>query len=126
MKAKTTRIISMVLMIIPGLVLIAGGSMKLAHAEPEPVMQFLNKAGFGGCITVLGLTELIIAALFLYPKTNKIGFLLLSCYFSGAFSLELSAGAPPASVIFIALAWVSMFLKDKDMFLSVPAAGKNV
>jgi hypothetical protein len=69
--------------------------------------------------------ELLIAALILYPKTNKIGFLLVSCYFGGALSIELAAGEPPFSAIFLALLWISMFLKNKDMFLPSPTAEKK-
>jgi hypothetical protein len=114
---KTTRIISIVLMAIPVLVLLMGGVMKLAGAEPAVVMQFLTRVGFGGYIKVLGSMELAIAALIIYPLTNKIGFLLASCYFGGAFCLEISGGQPPASTIFLGMLWVSMYLRDRSMFL---------
>jgi hypothetical protein len=120
MTAKTRRIISLTLMVIPSLVLIAGGVMKIIDAEPEQVMQFLNQAGFGLYIKVLGFTGLLIAALFLYPKTEKVGFLLAICYFSGALSLEIGAGAAPASAFFLVLSWASMFLRHKEMFVSAP------
>lgn len=119
MTTKTKSILSNLLMGLPTLVLIMGGVMKILGKEPESVMQFLTKAGFGPCIQVLGLCELFIAGLLIYPKTNKIGFLFAICYFSGAFSLELSGGMFPASTIFIALLWIGIFLKDRGMFLSV-------
>ena len=117
---KTTRIFSIILMAIPSIVLIMGGVMKIIGAEPESVMQFLTKMGFGNYITVLGLTELIIAGLFMYPKTNKIGFLLASCYFAGALCLEIAGGQVIASSIFLAILWIGMFLRNKEVFLSVP------
>lgn len=119
MTAKTKRIISTIIMVIPAFILIMGGVMKIIDAEPQTVMDFLNKAGFGNYITLLGLTELIIAALFIYPKTNRVGFFLAISYFSGALSLELSAAAPPASAIFLVLLWVAMFLKNKQLFFPV-------
>ncbi|SFD87963.1 DoxX-like family protein [Chitinophaga sp. CF118] len=121
MTDKTKRIISIILMAIPTLVLIMGGVMKLIGAEPESVVQFLTKYGFGSHLKVLGVTELIIASLLIYPKTNKIGFLLASCYLGGAFCLELSGGQPPASTIFLTLLWISMFLSNKEMFLPLSA-----
>jgi hypothetical protein len=117
MTVKTKRILSMVLMAIPAIVLMMGGVMKLIGAEPESVMQFLTKSGFGNYIKALGATELIIAALLLYPVTNKTGFLLASCYFGGALCLEISGGQPPASALFLAILWCAMFLKSKEMFL---------
>jgi hypothetical protein len=117
MTDKTKRIISIILMAIPFLVLVMGGVMKLIGAEPESVVQFLTKSGFGSYIKLLGITELVIAALLIYPKTIKIGFLLASCYLGGAFCLELSGGQPPVSTIFLAILWIGMFLRRKEMFL---------
>lgn len=117
MTVKTKRILSIVLMAIPAIVLIMGGVMKLIGAEPESVMQFLTKSGFGNYIKALGATELVIAALLLYRVTNKIGFLLASCYFGGALCLEISGGQPLASTVFLAILWCSMFLRSKEMFL---------
>jgi len=122
MTAKTKNIVSKVLIIIPALVLIIGGVMKIIGAEPAMAVQFLTKAGFGSSIKLLGVAELIIAALILYPKTNKIGFLLASCYLGGAFCLELGGAQPPASACFLAILWIGMFLKDRAMFVS--AVGK--
>ncbi|HEY8957019.1 hypothetical protein [Chitinophaga sp.] len=121
MTIKAKRILSMVLMAIPVLVLILGGVMKLVDAEPASVVQFLTKYGFGSYMKLLGAGELIIAGLLLYPATNKIGFLLASCYLGGAFCLEISGSQPPASAVFLAILWAGMFLKSKEMFL--PAQG---
>lgn len=119
MKTKTQRILSIVLMAIPTLVLIAGGTMKLMDKEPETVVQFLTEAGFGSYMALLGLTGIIIAALLIFPKTKKIGFLLASCYFSGALSLEISGGQAPVSAGFLVILWVSMFLGYREVFLPV-------
>ncbi|PBQ32969.1 hypothetical protein CNR22_14695 [Sphingobacteriaceae bacterium] len=117
MATKLKRITSALLIGLPTLVLIMGGVAKILGKEPETVMQFLTKTGFGSCIEILGLSELLIAALLIYPKTLKVGFLFAICYFSGAFSLELSGGIFPASTLFIALLWIGMFVKEKAMFL---------
>src|SRR3954463_462511 len=108
MNAKTTRVLSTILMGIPALVLIIGGISKILHAEPEPIMQFLKQSGFGNHVLELGLTELLIVSLLLYPKSNKIGFLLASCYFGGALCLELGSRHFSAAGIFLSLLWISM------------------
>jgi hypothetical protein len=118
MNTKTKNIISIILMALPAFVLIMGGLMKVLGKEPESVMQFLTGHGFGNYIMALGFTELIIAALFIYSKTTKIGFLLASCYFGGALCLEISGGQPLASAIFLTILWTAMFLRNKEMFLS--------
>jgi DoxX-like family len=117
MTPKTKRVISQILTGIPVFVLLLGGIMKIVGKEPETVMQFLTKSGFGNYLIPLGLTEVTIAALVTIPKTTKIGFLLASCYFSGALCLEISGGQPTASVLFLVLLWIGLFLKNKEMFV---------
>lgn len=118
MTIQAKRIIAILLMALPTLVLVIGGTMKLIGAEPESVMQFLTNAGFSHhSILLLGLTELLIAALLIYPKTNKIGFLLASGYFSGAFCLELAGHQIPAAAVFLMILWTAMYLKNKAMFV---------
>lgn len=115
MSAKTKRIISIILMIIPSLMLIMSGIMKLTGAEQ--VVTGLTKAGLGNLITFIGVIELLSVALFLYPKTYKIGFLLLCSYLGGAMCIELAGGQPPIAAVFIAIIWISVFLREKNMLL---------
>ena len=118
MTNKTTRIISILLMAIPSLMLVMSGVMKLM-AAPQIVEGF-NKIGLGSYTTFIGIIELISVALFVYPKTSRIGFLLLCCYLGGALSIELAAGQKPMAAILLVLLWISVFLTNKAMFL-VPA-----
>ena len=118
MATKTTRIISTVLMAMPALVLMWGGLMKLIGREPAVVVDFLTRAGYGEYMVLLGVGSILIAALLLYPRTSKIGFLLASCYFASALGLEISGGQPPVSAGFIIILWIGMYLKHREMFLS--------
>lgn len=115
MTTKTKRIISIVLMIIPSLMLLMSSVMKLIGAEQ--VVTGLTKAGLGNFITLIGVIELLSVALFLYPKTYKIGFLLLCSYLGGAMCIELAGGQPPMAAVFIAIIWISVYLRDKNIFL---------
>ncbi|MBA3681273.1 MAG: DoxX family protein [Bacteroidetes bacterium] len=115
MSAKTKRIISIILMVIPSLMLIMSGIMKVTGAEQ--IVTGLTKAGLGNFIMLIGIIELVSVALFLYPKTYKIGFLLLCSYLGGALCIELAGGQPPMAAIFIALIWISVFLRDKNMLV---------
>jgi hypothetical protein len=117
MTTKTKTILANVLIAIPTFVLTMGGFVKVIDKEPETVVQFLTKAGFGNYMLYLGLGELIIAALLAFPKTNKIGFLLAGSYFGGALCLEISGGQPPVSAAFLTILWVGMFLKKQEVFL---------
>jgi hypothetical protein len=75
----------------------------------------------GPYITLLGIMQLIFVALFLYPKTMKLGFALLSCYLAGALAAELSHDGPMQNAaIPLAFLWIAAFLRDHTVFL--PAA----
>ncbi len=120
MSTKATRILSMVLMVIPSLMLIMSAVMKLAGAEQ--VVTGLGKAGLGSFIKLFGIIELVSVALFIYPKTYKVGFFLLCSYLGGAMSIELAGGQMPTAAIFLAIIWISVFLRDRLMFLQAPKA----
>ncbi|MFC5410176.1 DoxX family protein [Larkinella bovis] len=114
MKAK--RIITIILTAISSGMVILSGLMKLS-GSPE-VTQALTNAGVGPYIPMLGIMELVFAGLFLYPKTMKVGFLLLCCYFAGAIAAELSHNGPYSNAILVqVLIWVAAFLRDPSIFL---------
>ena len=120
MSNKTTKIISIVLMVIPSLMIAMSAIMKLAGAEQ--VVQGLTKGGLGSYIKLFGVLEILSLVLFIYPKTYKIGFLLLCSYLGGAMSIELASGQPPMAAVFLAVIWISVYLRDKLMFLPVTQA----
>jgi len=64
---------------------------------------------------------MIFALLFVFPKTMRIGFILLSCYFAGAMATELSHDGSilnPATPLI--LIWITAFLRDKSLFTGSP------
>ncbi len=87
-------------MVIPSLMIAMSGIMKLVGSEQ--VIEGLTKAGLGS---------------YIYPKTYKVGFLLLCSYLGGAMSIELAGGQLPMAGVFIAAIWTSVFLKNREMFL---------
>lgn len=115
MSEKTKRIISIVLMAIPSLMLTMSAIMKFSGAEE--IVKGFSKSGLLPHLIWIGILELFSVILFVYPKTHKIGFLLLCSYLGGAMSIELASGQPPMAAVFIAVLWISVFLKDKLMFL---------
>ncbi len=78
MKAK--KIISLVLMVLPSLLMIFSAVLKFV-AAPQMV-EGLTKAGFlpNFPLPALALIEITSVALFLIPKTWRIGFYLLCGY----------------------------------------------
>ena len=118
MKAK--RIITIVVTSLAGLLVVLSGIMKLTSGAD--VVAGLTKVGVIDYRVPLGLMEIGFTALYIYPKTMKIGFILLSCYFAGALATELSHGTPFNALLPIVLVWISAFLRDKSIFLGNSAA----
>ncbi len=81
--------------------------------HPEQMEQF--KLGDWRIIIALG--EITSALLFLFPKTNKYGVLLLSSYMGGAIILHMTNGLNIVmpSVVLV-LVWVVGFLRNPELF----------
>ncbi len=121
---KTTRIISIVLMVLASLSLVMSAIMKIIGSQQ--VIDGLGKAGLGNYILPIGIVELVSVMLFLIPKTHKLGFLLLCSYLGGAISIELATGQAPSAAIFLAIVWISVYLRNKGMFLHQPVKEENI
>jgi len=120
MSIKTKRIISISLMVLASLMLLFSAEMKLAGADQ--IVTGLTAAGLGNHVTLLGIVELVSVILFLFPSTFKVGFLLVTSYLGGAFSIELAAGQPPAAIAFLIVVWVSAYLRNKYLFVNTTTA----
>ncbi|WP_353718526.1 DoxX family protein [Dyadobacter sp. 676] len=113
MKAK--KIAAIAVTAIASLLVVFSGIMKLSQ-NPE-IVATLTKVGVGDYLVPLALMEISFTALFIYPKTMKIGFILLTCYFAGALATELSHSTPFNAVLPMALVWIAAFLRDPLIFL---------
>ena len=120
MKAK--KIITIVVTVIASALVVLSGIVKLAAGEE--IVSSMGKVGIAAYLVPLALMEISFTALFLYPKTMKIGFILLSCYFAGALATELSHGMPFNALLPISLIWIAAFLRDSSIFLPDPSAKK--
>ncbi|GAB3932319.1 DoxX family protein [Larkinella terrae] len=125
MNTKAKQIITIIFTVIASGMTILSGIMKLMGGNE--VVEGLTKAGVGPYIPVLGIMEITFAALFIYPKTMKLGFILLSCYFAGAMGTDLSHDKPLVNAgMVLVLVWIAAFLRDKSIFLPNRLAGTSV
>ena len=86
-------------------------SGKLMH--PENMEQM--KLGDWGTIIAIG--EIVSALLFLIPKTNKFGTLLLSSYMGGAIIIHMtSATSIIMPGVILVLVWLVSFLRHPELF----------
>lgn len=113
---KTNKIVTISLTALVGLMVITSGLMKAIHLPWS--VDALVKQNLPNAATALGLMEMSFAVLFLIPKTMRIGFILLSCYFAGAMATELSHdGSMLNPAIPLALIWITAFVRDRELFL---------
>ncbi|MEZ0541401.1 DoxX family protein [Fibrella arboris] len=116
MNPKVYRIVTIIFTVLAAGMAIMSGVFKFTQS-PQ-VMETLAKVGVEKQVLLLGAMEVGFALLFIYPKTMKLGFVLLSCYFAGAIATELSHGMPLNAVTPIVLVWIATYLRDKTAFLS--------
>jgi len=118
MKSKTKKTLKWAPSIIASLMIVSSAFMKLT-AQPQLVEVF-SKTGLLPYMTLLGIAELLFISLFLWSRSLKIGFLLLTAYFGGAMAVELSQHnffIMPA--VILVLVWLAAYFRDRSLFISV-------
>jgi hypothetical protein len=116
MKPQVKKVLIIVTTVIPAL-MIAGGGVTKIMGYPQ-VVRMLTTVGAGPYVPVLGIAEIVFAALFVIQKTRRLGFILLCCYFGGAIATVVShqgdffsPALPPLILI-----WINMLLRDPALF----------
>ena len=115
---KTKKNIIIIATAIPSFLFIFSAICKLSRA---PLFaDAYAKAGITEFLTPLGLTVFFFLALFLYPKTFKVGFFLLCSYLGGAIVAHLTNGDKNIfdAVLSLTLFWISAFLREKSLFIT--------
>lgn len=115
MKTSFTRVLSVVFTALAVGIFLFSGIGKLL-ALPQ-VVALLTTMGVADHLVELGLMEISFAVFYLLPATRKLGFLLMSAYFSGALAVELSHHSAPVALGPLVIVWLSAFLRDRSMFL---------
>ena len=111
---KFTKIVTTVFTVLAVGMVIMSGIMKFM--APPDMAEKMTQLGIGAYLPMLGLMEITFALLFAWPKTMRIGFVLLSCYFAGALAVELANAQPFNALIPMGLVWVAAFLRDREVF----------
>lgn len=111
----TKKIITIGLMALTTTMVGLSGLMKVIHLPWS--VEGLAKTNLPNSATALGLIEISFIILFAFPKTMRIGFLLISCYFAGAMGTELSHdGSIFNPAVPLILVWICAFLRDPSVF----------
>ncbi|HCM75662.1 MAG TPA: hypothetical protein DIS90_04735 [Cytophagales bacterium] len=121
---KNKKNIIKVLTVFVALLVIFSGIMKLVG--DEEVVQVMANVGVDQYVPYLGLMEITFGVLFLFPKTFKLGFILLSCYFAGAIATELShQGSIYNPLFLLVLIWIATYLNNPAVFLTITDLNKQ-
>ncbi|MBC7910287.1 MAG: DoxX family protein [Pyrinomonadaceae bacterium] len=115
--SKGRRIAAWILTGLISLLFIASAIAKLAGAQA--VVEVFEKWGLSNHRLLIGSGELVSALLFLIPRTNSLGLLLLSAYLGGAIVTHMQHGEPyiiPS--ILLLLVWVTGYLRHPEVLQS--------
>lgn len=112
---------------LPAMFLLMDGIMKLV--KPAPVVEATVKLGYSENVIVpLGVVLLVCTVLYLIPRTSVLGAILLTGYLGGAVATHVRAGeglfSIVFSVIFGALLWLGLYLRDGRLRAIVPLRGE--
>jgi hypothetical protein len=120
-----SRVRSVTAWILTGLLallLIASAAAKLFRAEPA--VKGFTDFGLGDYILLIGVGELVSAILFLIPRTNSLGLLLLSAYMGGAIVTHMQHGESfVAQSVILLLVWVAGYLRHPEVLQSFREGG---
>lgn len=113
--SKTRRIAGYTVSILPSLMLLMAGVMKIIGAE-EMQANFAKIPNFADKLLFIGVLELILLALYWTPKTMNIGFFLLCSFGGGIIVAEIVSGGMPIPGIMVStLFYVGTILRKPSL-----------
>ena len=126
--SKTNLWIGRILSGLIALFLLFDGAMKLV--KPAFVVEGTLKYGYSESTLIpLGIVLVISTILYLVPSTSVLGAILLTGYLGGAVATHVRAGEGPFPiffpVVFGALLWLALYLRDLRLRALVPLTVKN-
>jgi hypothetical protein len=100
---------------LPALMIVGSAIAKLVGAEN--VIKQLGEAGLTQFIPFFAAMEIVFCALWLYPRTGRVGFFLLCSYFGGAIATDLlHLQVIIAPILILSLVWLASFWRDPALF----------
>jgi uncharacterized membrane protein YphA (DoxX/SURF4 family) len=121
---QSSRVRSLAAWILTGLLsllFVFSATGKLFRAEP--VVEAFAKFGLSDHILLIGAGEVVCALLFLIPRTNSLGLLLLSAYMGGAIVTHMQHAEDYAfQSLILVLIWVAGYLRHPEVLQSFRAA----
>jgi hypothetical protein len=109
-----------ILTILPGLMLIASGVMKLM--KPAALIEEFGRLGLmEGQAFGIGILEICCAVIYLFPRTAVLGAILVTGYLGGAVLTHLRIGDPFLPPVIVGVvAWFGLYLREPRLRALVP------
>jgi DoxX-like family len=107
--------------VLIGAILTISGVLKIAGIHPM-FDHFITMGLSVTLVKVFGAAEVIFSLLFVYPRTSKMGLLLLTGYFGGAIAAEIPFHQVMAPMMPLALVWIAAFVREPSNFLPVQSS----
>lgn len=110
--SKSSKIVSWVIAgLLTALYFFSASGKLFLHPEQMEQMKL------GDWRVIIALGEISSALLFLFPKTNKYGTLLLSSYMGGAIIIHMTGGMSIGMpVVVLLLVWLVGYLRNPELF----------
>ncbi len=116
--SKAARTTGWILSILPCLMLVMSGVMKIMQT-PEVVKGFATWPA--GSAVAIGVVELVCTAIFLVPRTAMLGAILITGYLGGAIAVTVQLGMPFfLPLIFGVMVWGGLWLRDPRLRALLP------
>lgn len=117
MKISFSSIIGWICTFLVAALTIFSAVMEFIPMTDPATLAFIQRLGVGGIAYPLGITKLILSALYLIPRTSTIGFVLLVGYYGGALATNITHGFAVPDYAPIIVVFVLMTL---DAYLRKP------
>lgn len=116
--SKASSIIGWICTLLVSALTIFSGVMEFVMPMDNPdVAAMVARLGVGGMEYYLGAAKLVLAALYLVPRTSTVGFVLLIGYYGGALATNITHGFTVPEYAPILLVFVFMTI---DAYLRKP------
>lgn len=105
---------------LPAALLIFSGVMKVAN--PPEVLEGFEKLGWPAALAVpIGVLELGVTLLYLFPRTAVLGAILVTGYMGGAMATHIRLGEPYfLQFLFGVALWGGLYLRDARVRALIP------
>ena len=116
--SKAARWTGWIMTIVPVLMLVMSGVMKVAQTE-EVVKGFATWPP--GSAVAIGILELACTVIYLFPRTSVLGAILVTGYLGGATAVSVQLGVSfILPVVFGVLIWGGLYLRDPRLRALIP------